>query len=218
MSKLRSRLAISLDGYVAGPNQSLANPLGEGGMQLHEWAFPTKTFNAMHGGTDGETGVNDDVLRDSFANVGASILGRNMFGPVRDDWGDHTWRGWWGNNPPYHHPVFVLTHHARDSIVMEGGTTFYFVTDGIASALKQAQAAANGRDVSLGGGAQTVRQYLQAGLIDELELHLVPRLLGAGERLFDHLGNVPPTFELTRTLEGRGVTHLKYRIIKPAKA
>ena len=222
MSKLRSRLAISLDGYVAGPNQSRKNPLGEGGLQLHEWAFATKTFRAMHGngsGGDGETGVNDDVLRGMFDHVGATIMGRNMFGPIRGPWGAEGWKGWWGDNPVYHHPVFVLTHHAHEPIPMQGGTTFHFVTDGIASALAQARRAADGKDISIGGGASTVRQFLAAGLLDELELHIVPLLLGAGERLFDGLDSAKVKLEVIRTLAGRGgVTHVKYRVVKTPAA
>jgi dihydrofolate reductase len=215
MSKLRSRLAISLDGYAAGPNQSLEHPLGEGGLHLHDWAFPTKTFRAMHGDADGgETGVNDDVLRESFENVGATIMGRNMFGPVRGPWGANLWKGWWGDNPPFHHPVFVLTHHAREPIPMQGGTTFHFVTDGIESALAQARQAARGKDVSLGGGASTVGQYLSAGLVDELQLHIVPLLLGAGERLFDRVDPKKVKLDVLRTLAGPGVTHVKYRVAK----
>jgi dihydrofolate reductase len=212
MTKLRSQLSISLDGYLAGPNQSLQNPLGEGGLRLHEWAFPTKTFVAMHGDAGGgEAGVNDDVLREFFQNLGATIMGRNMFGPVRGPWNGDPWKGWWGEDPPYHHPVFVLTHHARDPLPMQGGTTFYFVTDGIESALAQAKKAAGSKDVSLGGGASTVRQYLAAGLVDELELHQVPVLLGAGERLFDGIDARKMNLEPVRTLAGPGVTHLKFR-------
>jgi dihydrofolate reductase len=216
MSKLRCRIATSLDGYVAGPNQGLENPLGEGGIGLHEWAFPTKTFRSMHGdGAGGETGVNDDVLREAFENVGATIMGRNMFGPVRGPWGNpESWKGWWGDEPPFHHPVFVLTHHAREPLAMQGGTTFHFVTEGIASALAQARKAAGGKDVALGGGARTVQQYLAAGLLDELELHVVPLLLGGGERLLHNLDARKLKLEPIRTLVGPGVTHLKYRVIE----
>ena len=213
MSKLKCQIAMSLDGYVAGPNQSTENPLGEGGEALHEWVFPTKTFRAMIGEAGGETGTNDDVLSEKFENVGATIMGRNMFGPVRGAWGDKLWKGWWGDNPPYHHPVFVLTHHAREPQPMQGGTTFHFVTDGIESALAQARNAAGGRDVSLGGGARTIQQYLAAGLLDELEIHVVPLLLGRGERLLDHLDD-KVKLEPVRTLAGSGVTHLKYRAVK----
>jgi len=204
---------MSLDGYVAGPNQSVDNPLGEGGLRLHEWVFPTKTFLAMQGNPDGgETGINDDVLREGFENVGATIMGRNMFGPVRGPWGDNPWKGWWGENPPYHHPAFVLTHHAREPLVMQGGTTFHFVTDGIESALAQARRAAGDKDVAIGGGARTIRQYLAAGLLEEIEIHLVPLLLGSGERLLDHLDADKIKLEPIRTIAGPGVTHLKYRV------
>lgn len=212
MSKLRCQITMSLDGYVAGPNQCLENPLGEGGLQLHEWAFPTRAFRALHGDMGGgETGVDDDVLREAFENVGATIMGRNMFGPVRGPWGDDSWRGWWGDTPPFRHPVFVLTHHAREPLTMQGGTTFHFVTDGIESAFAQARNAAAGRDVNLGGGASVVRQYLEAGLVDELELHLVPVLLGGGAKLLDGLDPAQVKLVPLRTLAGRGVTHLKFR-------
>jgi dihydrofolate reductase len=184
MSKLRiNAFAVSIDGYGAGPDQSLQNPLGVGGMALHEWARQTRTFKRMFGQDGGTTGVDEDFAARSFAGVGAWILGRNMFGPVRGPWPDDTWKGWWGANPPYHVPVFVLTHHPRESIVMEGGTTFHFVTDGIHAALQRAQEAARGQDVRLGGGVATIRQYLQAGLVDELHLALAPALLGTGEAL-----------------------------------
>ena len=185
MSKLRVQcFTVSLDGYGAGARQSLEAPLGAGGSGLHEWMFATRTARRMFGQEGGETGVDDDFVVRGFENVGAWILGRNMFGPVRGPWPDETWRGWWGENPPYHTPVFVLTNHARKPIEMEGGTTFHFVTDGIESALRQAKAGASGRDVRLGGGIQTIRQYLEARLIDELQLVVSPVLLGSGESLF----------------------------------
>jgi dihydrofolate reductase len=206
---------MSLDGYVAGPNQDADNPIGEGGLSLHNWVFPTRTFNAMIGQPgQGETGVNDDALREAFENVGATIMGRNMFGPIRGAWGPDPWKGWWGENPPYHHPVFVLTHHAREPLPMQGGTTFHFITDGIESALKQARAAAKEKDVTIGGGARTVQQYLAAGLLDEIDIHVVPLILGRGERLFDHLDDRKVKLEPIRTIEGPGVTHLKYRLAK----
>jgi dihydrofolate reductase len=184
MAKLRvHNLAVSLDGYAAGPDQSPAEPLGVGGEQLHEWMFRTAHWRSRTGEPGGETGVDDDFLRRGDENIGAHVLGRNMFGPVRGPWGDSDWKGWWGPEPPYHHPVFVLTHHAHDPIEMAGGTTFFFVTDGIESALEQAGTAAGGQDVRLGGGAATVRQYLRAGLVDELHVAVVPLLLGDGERL-----------------------------------
>jgi dihydrofolate reductase len=179
-----SGFTISVDGYGAGPEQDLANPLGVGGMALHEWLLGTRTFQQVHGGEGGRTGVDDDFAARGFANVGAWILGRNMFGPVRGPWPDDTWRGWWGDDPPYHTPVFVLTHHPRPSLMMEGGTVFHFVADGIEEALHRATEAAGGKDVRLGGGVATIRQYLRAGLIDEMHLAISPVLLGAGEHLF----------------------------------
>jgi dihydrofolate reductase len=185
MSKLRvACFSISVDGFGAGPNQSLENPIGEGGMQLHEWFLPTRTFQQMHGDGSGTTGVDDDFAARGIRNIGAWILGRNMFDPNRGAWPDKNWKGWWGDNPPYHTPVFVLTHHPRDSIAMEGGTTFHFVTDGIESALERAKAAAKGLDVRVGGGVETIRQYLRARLIDELHIAISPVLLGRGEHLF----------------------------------
>ena len=177
---------ISLDGYGAGPHQDLSNPLGVGGPDLHQWLFPTRTLQrALFGNEDGTTGVDDDFAARGFRNVGSWILGRNMFGPIRGPWPDMEWKGWWGENPPYHFPVFVLTHHARPSLEMEGGTTFHFVTGGIHEALDRAREAAGDRDVRIGGGASTIQQYLRAGLIDELHLAIAPVFLGAGERLFE---------------------------------
>lgn len=185
MSRLRvAAFSLSLDGYGAGPDQSRENPLGVNGMNLHQWLFRTRTFKKMIGQEGGETGVDDEFAARSFENTGAWIMGRNMFGPIRGSWPDESWKGWWGTNPPYHVPVFVLTHHARASISMEGGTTFHFVTDGIESALRQARDAARGKDIRIGGGVSTVRQYLRAGLIDELHLAVAPVLLGTGENLF----------------------------------
>jgi dihydrofolate reductase len=215
MSKLRCHISISLDGFVAGPNQSMENPLGEGGERLHEWILALEAFRRSHGGLGegGEVNESTPVVEESRANLGASVMGRNMFGPVRGAWGDEQWTGWWGDNPPYHHPVFVLTHHRRDPLEMEGGTTFYFVTDGIESALEQARNAADGKDVMLWGGAQVVRQYLAAGLLDELELHVVPVLLGGGARLLEDLGDANVRLEQVRAVEAPGVTHLKYRVV-----
>lgn len=185
MSRLRvSSFTISLDGYGAGPDQSLEHPLGVGGETLHEWFVPTRTFQRAHGGEDGETGVDDDFAAKGFRNAGAWIMGRNMFGPVRGPWPDDTWRGWWGEEPPFHAPVFVLTHHPRRTLAMRGGTTFHFVTEGIHRALELAREAAGDRDVLVHGGVATIRQYLQARLIDELHLAVAPILLGAGENLF----------------------------------
>lgn len=184
MSKLRVHaFTISLDGFGAGPNQNLKNPLGVGGVELHQWIFPTRTFQKMCGKDGGTTGIDDDFAGRGFEQVGAWILGRNMFGPVRGAWPDDQWRGWWGNNPPYHTPVFVLTHHPRQPIEMAGGTTFHFVTDGIEAALQRAKEAAGELDVRIGGGAATIRQYLLAGLIDQLHLVVSPILLGSGESL-----------------------------------
>ncbi|MBL8351811.1 MAG: dihydrofolate reductase [Burkholderiaceae bacterium] len=187
MSRLRvESFTISLDGFGAGPNQTIDHPLGVGGASLHGWALPTRTFQKHLFGSDtGETGVDDDFAARGFANVGAWILGRNMFGPVRGPWPDERWRGWWGDNPVYHVPVFVLTHHARSPLVMEGGTTFHFVTEGIDAALDRAREAAEGKDVRVGGGVDVIRQYLRRGLIDEMHLAISPVLLGSGERLFD---------------------------------
>jgi dihydrofolate reductase len=185
MPKLRvSSFTVSLDGYGAGRNQSLENPLGVGGMALHEWAFATRTFRKMFGQDGGTTGIDDDFAARGFAGIGAWIMGRNMFGPIRGNWPDDSWKGWWGDNPPYHCPVFVLTNHPRASVAMEGGTIFHFVTDGILVALKRATEAANGGDVRLGGGVATIRQYLQAGSIDEMHFTVSPVLLGGGENLF----------------------------------
>jgi dihydrofolate reductase len=188
MSSVRvNAFSVSLDGYAAGARQSLENPLGEGGETLHKWFYPTQTFKTMFGGKAGTTGIDDDFARRSMENMGAWILGRNMFGPVRGAWPDDTWKGWWGPNPPYHVPVFVLTHHARSSLEMEGGTVFHFVTGGIEEALRKARAAAGEKDVRIGGGAATIRQYLRARLIDELHLVFAPVLLGSGEPLLRDL-------------------------------
>jgi dihydrofolate reductase len=176
---------VSLDGFGAGPDQDLENPLGVGGKDLPQWFIPTRTFQRAHGGSDGTTGLDDDFAARGFKNVGAWILGRNMFGPIRGPWGDSDWKGWWGDNPPYHVPVFVLTHHPRPVIEMEGNTTFHFVTGGIHEALDLAREAANGKDVRIGGGVNTVQQYLRAGLIDELHIAISPVLLGRGERLYE---------------------------------
>ena len=184
MPKLRVHaFSISLDGYGAGPSQDLANPLGVGGTELHKWAFATRTFRQMFGLDGGSTGIDDEIAACGFDSIGAWIMGRNMFGPVRGPWPDDTWKGWWGDNPPYHCPVFVLTNHPRASFTMEGGTTFHFVTDGIHAALKRAHEAARDKDIRLGGGVATIRQYLEAGLIDEMHVAISPTLLGSGEHL-----------------------------------
>ena len=209
MSKVRVHsFSISIDGYGAGPNQDIDHPLGVGGMALHEWVFATKTFQKMHGQGGGEEGVDDDFAARGFANIGAWILGRNMFGPVRGPWPDESWKGWWGANPPYHTPVFVLTHHVRPSITMEGGTTFHFVTDGIHAALRRATEAAGGKDVRLGGGVATIRQYLKAGLVDELHLAIAPVLLGSGEHLLAGIDLVKLGYACTEHVLARRATHV----------
>jgi dihydrofolate reductase len=208
--KLKFGISMSLDGYVAGPNQSVENPLGEGGEALHEWFFATQTFQEMYGSGSGSTDLDDEQARMWNENVGAVIMGRNMFGPIRGEWPDDEWKGWWGSEPPYHTPVFVLTHHAREPLVCEGGTTFTFIGDGIESALEQAREAAGGKDVSLAGGAEAARQYLAADLVDAMEISLVPIFLGDGERLFDGLGQGRPALAHARTVDAPGVTHLKF--------
>ena len=212
MSKLRLGITMSLDGYVAGPNQSEENPLGVGGMELHEWFFPLKEFREMSGGQGGETNASSSVIEDRRANVGATIMGRNMFGGA-GPWGDDPWRGWWGEDPPYHHPVFVLTHHVREPLGMKGGTTFHFVTDGVESALVQAKEAARGQDVWLAGGASVVNQYLAAGLVGEMDISIAPLILGAGERLFAGLQRGALKLRQIRAVDAPGVTHIKYRIV-----
>lgn len=200
MSRLRVHcFSLSLNGYGAGPHQDLEHPLGIGGETLHGWMRPTYTFQStVMGNDDGERGVDDDLTARGFAQVGAWILGRNMFGPVRGAWPDHTWKGWWGDNPPYHTPVFVLTHHARPPLALQGGTTFHFVTDGIHAALQRATEAAGGLDVRLGGGVSTIRQYLQAALIDEMHLAISPVLLGSGESLCNGLDLVALGYECSQ--------------------
>ena len=209
MSKVRiAGFGLSIDGFGAGPRQSLDDPLGAGGPSLMEWAFPTRTFQQMHGGGGGETGIDDDFAKRGFANVGAWILGRNMFGPVRGPWPDDAWKGWWGEEPPYHVPVFVLTHHARASIEMRGGTVFHFVTDGIHAALDAARKAAGDRDVRIGGGVDTVRQFLQAGLIDELHLALSPTVLGQGEALLAGIDMTALGFKCTEHVMSARAMHV----------
>jgi len=209
MSRLRVEcLSVSIDGYCAGPRQSLEDPLGVGGRALHEWAFRTRTFQGMFGGDGGETGTDDDFAAQGFRNVGAWILGRNMFAPFRGPWADDAWKGWWGDEPPYHTEVFVLTHHPRASIPMAGGTTFHFVTDGIHGALERARQAAGGRDVRVGGGAATVRQYLQARLIDRMHLAIAPVLLGSGEHLLGGLDLVALGYTCTEHVRTPHATHV----------
>jgi len=201
--------AVSLDGFGAGPDQSLEHPLGVGGLALHEWVFPTRTFQRAHlAGDGGTTGIDDEFASRGFANIGAWILGRNMFAPLRGPWPDDLWKGWWGDNPPYHVPVFVLTHHARPDLVMEGGTTFHFVTSGILDALTQARRAAGDRDVRIGGGPDTIRQYLRAGLIDEMHLAISPVLLGRGERLLDGLDLPALGFSCVRHVPSEKAMHV----------
>ena len=212
MAKLRLHITMSLDGYVAGPDQDEENPLGVGAMPLHEWVFPLKEFRAQHGGEGGETNASSAVVQERWANIGATIMGRNMFGPIRGPWPDDSWRGWWGEDPPYHHPVFVLTQHAREPLQMDGGTTFEFVTDGIESALARAKDAANGKDVWLAGGASVINQYLAAGLVDEIDLSIVPVVLGGGERLFEGLQRDSLRLTQIRAVDAPGVTHIKYRV------
>ena len=212
MTKVRvAGFAVSLDGYGAGPEQSLQDPLGKRGGELHRWFFGTKTFQAMFGKGGGTEGIDEDYARRSMEGFGAFILGRNMFGPVRGEWPDENWKGWWGDNPPYHAPTFILTHYPRDPIVMEGGTTFYFVTDGIESALEQAKAAAGELDVKIGGGVSTVRQYLQAGLIDELHYAFSPVMLGRGEAMFAGIDLPALGFEVAETAPTELATHVVLR-------
>lgn len=209
MTKVRvSGFSISLDGFGAGPDQSLADPLGRGGEELHEWFFPTTTFRTMIGQDGGTNGIDEGFARASMDGFGAFILGRNMFGPVRGPWPDGEWKGWWGDDPPYHAPTFILTHHPRDPIVMAGGTTFHFVTDGIEAALERAKDAAGGRDVKIGGGVATVRQYLAAGLIDDLHLAVAPRLLGTGEAMFAGMDWAALGYRVGRSVAGEGAAHI----------
>ena len=211
MSKLRLKISMSLDGFVAGPNQSVENPLGIGGMRIHEWAFALEAWRAQHGLEGGEVNESAQVMKESVENLGATIMGRNMFGGHPGPWDPNKpWNGWWGEDPPYHHPVFVLTHHPRETLVLEGGNSFTFVTDGIESALEQAQRAARGKDVSLAGGAKAAQQYLKADLVDEMELSIAPTLLGSGERLFEGLGDNLHGLKLVRTVAAPDVTHLKF--------
>jgi dihydrofolate reductase len=212
VSKLRVQsFTISIDGFGAGPNQDLQHPLGVGGPELMDWLFHTRVWRSTHGHDDGETGVDNGMMEQGFVGIGAWILGRNMFGPVRGPWPDDSWRGWWGEEPPYHTPVFVLTHHSRPPLRMAGGTEFHFVTEGIHAALKQATAAAGGRDVRVGGGASTIRQYLCAGLIDELHLAIRPVLLGSGEHLLHGIDMPALGYECEKHVAGERATHVFLR-------
>ena len=209
MTRLRvNAFTISLDGYGAGPQQDQQNPLGVGGEELHQWMVDTRTFKRMSGGDGGSSGVDDGFTARGFEGIGAWIMGRNMFGPVRGPWPDESWRGWWGETPPYHTPVFVLTHHPRPPLTMNGGTVFHFVTGGIQAALDQAMAAAQGQDVRLGGGVSTIRQYLQAGLVDEMHLAISPIFLGSGEHLMAGLDLLALGYDCTQHLPGDKATHL----------
>ncbi len=214
MGKLRVHcFSVSADGYGAGPRQSIDHPLGVGGMKLHEWAFATRTFRRMHGtadGADGGVGVDDDFAARGFDGIGAWILGRNMFSPLRGPWADDTWKGWWGEDPPYHCPVFVLTRHPRPSVTMQGGTVFHFVTQGIEAALERARAAAGPRDVRLGGGVSTLRQYLRARLVDEMHLAATPVVLGSGESVFADLDLPALGYRCFGHVQTPGVTHLQF--------
>jgi dihydrofolate reductase len=213
VSKLRCHISISADGFVAGPNQSEKNPLGEGGERLHDWALTLAAWREPHGLEGGAVNESTRIMQETMENIGAGVMGRNMFGPPSGgDWGDEHWKGWWGDDPPYHNDVFVLTHHPRSAVEMDGGTTFYFVTDGPERALERARESAAGQDVRLWGGAQAVQQYLAAGLLDVLELHIAPVLLGDGARLFDNLGGAEVKLEQVRTVEAPGVTHVTYRV------
>jgi dihydrofolate reductase len=211
MSKVTCQISISLDGFVAGPNQSLENPIGEGGLRLHEWVFATASWREQHGQTGGARGVDSEVIDEVVQNVGAYIMGRKMFGGGDGPW-NQTWKGWWGDDPPYHVPVYVLTHHARDPLPMQGGTTFTFVTTGIGSALEQARAVAGDKDIMIAGGAHTVQQFIAAGLLDKLYLHIVPIVLGAGDRLLENVGD--PRLEPIKVVASPAVTHVKYRIVR----
>jgi dihydrofolate reductase len=208
---VRCQISVSLDGYVAGPNQSPKDPLGEGGEDLHDWVIATESWRRQHGREGGERNADSAVVENASGGIGAHIMGRRMFGGGDGAW-DESWKGWWGNEPPFHVPVFVLTHHEREPLEMEGGTTFTFVTDGIESALEQAEAAAGGQDVAIAGGASAVQQYLAAGKLDELYLHVVPIILGGGERLLDNIGN--PKLEPVEVVASPAVTHVKYRVLR----
>ncbi len=210
MSRLKVNITMSLDGFTAGPDQSGSNPLGVGGERLHDWLIPLKAFRETHGEEGGEVNASTPFAEAILADTGATIMGRNMFGGGPGPWADDAWKGYWGDTPPYHHPVFVLTRHPRDPLEMQGGTTFYFVTDGIKSALEQARAAAGDKTVSLGGGANVVQQYLAAGLLDEIVVSVVPIFLGRGARLFDNLGESRPRFRQVQAVDAPGVTHIRY--------
>jgi dihydrofolate reductase len=213
MSKVRFQLAISLDGYVAGPDQSVDNPLGVRGDRLHEWAYKLDVWRKQQGEEGGESNASSAVLEEVQSNIGAVVMGRNMFGGGPGPWNERdVWKGWWGDEPPFHTPVYVLTHHSREPLEMQGGTTFHFITDGIESALEQARASAQDADVLIGGGASVAQQYLRAGLVDEFYVHVTPVLLGAGERLLENVGDLE--VEQLRAVEAPDVTHIEYRVVK----
>ena len=214
MTKLTLDISVSLDGFVAGPNPTLEQPLGEGGEQLHDWAIATKAWRESHGLEGGDANRDSELVEESLRGIGATLMGRRMFSGGAGPWGsDPRANGWWGDDPPFHHPVFVLTHHAREPLPMRGGTTFTFVTEGIESALEQAGAAAEGQDVRIAGGADVAQQYLRAGLLDELQIHVAPVLLGGGTRLFEDVGGEPPKLECTRVIESPAAAHLRYRVV-----
>jgi len=216
MARLTLDISMSLDGFIAGPNQTLEEPLGKGGDQLHEWAFAAQSWREAHGLSGGETNVDSEVIEESLRKIGATVMGRRMFSGGEGPWEDDpNADAWWGDDPPFHHPVFILTHHAREPVTKQGGTTFTFVTEGIESALEQARAAAGGKDVAVGGGANVAQQYLRAGLLDELQVNIAPVLFGDGVRLFEnHLGPEGRVLECTRVIESPAVTHLRYRVVK----
>jgi dihydrofolate reductase len=215
MGKLTFDISMSLDGFIAGPNPTLEEPLGKGGEALHEWVVALQAWRERHGLSGGETSPDSEVVEETLRDVGATLMGRRMFSGGQGSWEDDPRAdGWWGDEPPFHHPVFILTHHAREPVAKQGGTTFTFVTEGIESALEEARAAAEDKDVAIGGGADVVQQYLGAGLIDEFQVHVVPVFLGGGVRLFDGLVGRPPTLELTRVIDSPAVTHLRYRVMK----
>lgn len=214
MGKIFSEITMSLDGYIVGPNDSVDNPLGDGGERLHEWMTALEEWRKTHGLEGGERNQDSEVVAEFSANVGAYIMGRGMFSNGEGPWGDDPFRGYWGDNPPYHHPVFVLTHHPREPLPMQGGTTFHFITDGIESALEQAREAAGDKDVNVAGGAKVIRQYLAAGLLEQLQLHIAPVMLGGGIRLFDGLDASNISFEPDRVIGSPAVTHLRYRVVK----
>lgn len=209
MQKIRIRnFSISIDGFGAGPLQEINNPLGVGGIDLHQWFFPTDAFQKMVSGKSGQQGVDNDIAKKGLENLGACIMGRNMFGPVRDHWKDNDWKGWWGQNPPFHCPVYVLTNHSRESIIMEGGTVFHFITEGIDIALQRAKQTAEGKDIQISGGVQTIKQYLKAGLVDEMHLVITPIILGSGERLFDDINLTELGYRCVKNVNSEKAMHV----------